>query len=253
MNDQRSGLKPVRPGRLVRPARRDTPELMDDPANPSQLVEGALSDLARVNRFLGGVSLTLQGLRRVAAGQQARAGLSILDVGTGGADIPRAVSAWARGRGLRARVVATDVNPAMLSLARQQGAEGITFAAGDARRLPFRDGSFDVATCSLILHHMGPPDAVLMFKEMGRVARLGVVVNDLVRCWHGYWGAWLLSRGLTRNKLTRHDGPVSTLRAYTREEMADLARQAGLQPVAFKGFVGYRVAMTAKVSSGLRS
>jgi hypothetical protein len=121
------------------------------------------------------------------------------------------------------------------------------FAAADARCLPFGDLSFDVVMCSLALHHQVPDDALAMLREMRRVARRGVVVNDIVRCWRGYWGAWLLSRTLSRNPLTRHDGPLSVRRAYTRPEMLALAAEAGLGAVTFdEGLLGYRVAMTAR-------
>jgi hypothetical protein len=80
---------------------------------------------------------------------------------------------------------------------------------------------------------------------MRRVARHAVIVNDLVRGWLGYVGAWTMTRVLTRNPLTRHDGPLSVRRAYTRAEMAELARRADLGPVTFRGFMGYRVTMTA--------
>ncbi len=119
------------------------------------------------------------------------------------------------------------------------------FALADGRSLPLPDGSVDIAMCSLVLHHLRPADAVAMLREMRRVARRGVIVNDLVRNWLGYIGAVLFGQFCTRNPLTRNDGPLSVRRAYTRREMAVLAKRAGLGPVRFRGFLGYRVAMTA--------
>ena len=69
------------------------------------------------------------------------------------------------------------------------------------------------------------------------------VVNDVVRWWPGYWGAWLLSRLFSRNPLTRYDGPLSVRKAYTRGEMAELVARAGLRPVAWHGYLGYRVSL----------
>ena len=46
---------------------------------------------------------------------------------------------------------------------------------------PWPDGSFDVVHCSLLVHHLEPRDAIAFLREAGRVARLGVIVNDLVR------------------------------------------------------------------------
>jgi ubiquinone/menaquinone biosynthesis C-methylase UbiE len=237
-----------------------------------------LADLQRANRLFGGVHLTVRALARLTRTLRPGAELTILDVATGGADIPRAVLAWTWERGLRARVVATDVNPEILRTAAYasrpdladedgasqldfavadedgasrleyavaDGASRLNFAVADGRALPLRDRSVDVAMCSLALHHLPPGDAVIMLREMRRVARLGIIVNDLVRNWIGYAGAVLYTRVCTRNPLTRNDGPLSVRRAYTRREMAALARRAGLGPVRFRGFLGYRVAMVA--------
>ena len=69
-----------------------------------------------------------------------------------------------------------------------------------------------------------PPDeAVRLLREMARVARLGVVVNDLDRSRLGWVGAWLLGHLLTGNRYTRHDAPLSVRRAYRADEMAATA------------------------------
>ena len=221
---------------------------MDDVGELGPLLDGTLDDLRRVNRWLGGARLTLRALEGLTAAHAPGAELSVLDVGTGAGDIPRAIVEWAHRRGLRPRVVATDVAGELLDLARRGDAEGVEFALADARNLPFSDRSFDVAACSLVLHHFGPEDAVVVLREMRRVARVGVVVNDLVRGWLGYGGAWALSRVFTSNPLTRHDAPLSVRRAYTRAELAELAALADVGPVEFTGWLGYRVAMTARAS-----
>jgi ubiquinone/menaquinone biosynthesis C-methylase UbiE len=225
-------------------------ELMDEPEQDLRVLAGNLNDLAMSNRWLGGNLLTLRSMSALAGNLPPGHAVSVLDVATGGADIPAAVAAWARGRALVPYVVATDISMQMLAIARRtsrHNGSGLTFAAADARRLPFQDGAFDIAACSLVLHHMLPADAIHLLREMRRVARRGVIVNDIVRCWHGYVGGWLFGRLLTRNPLTRHDAPLSFRRAYTRDEMAQLAGQAGLTPVQFVGFLGFRFCMTYAV------
>ena len=228
--------------------RRDERERLDEPGHDHVVLAGALEDLCRVNRWLGGTRLTLRALEPLAAGLAAGDELSVVDVGSGASDIPRAIVRWARARGLRPRVLATDASMDILALAKGRDAGGVEFEVADARRLPFADGSFDVATCSLLLHHFDRDGAVAVLREMRRVSRRGIVVNDLVRGWLGYAGAWGLSRVFTSNPLTRHDAPVSVRRAYTRAELAELAALAGLDPVRFTSCLGYRVAMTARGS-----
>ena len=71
-----------------------------------------------------------------------------------------------------------------------------------------------------------------LLREMGRVARLGVVINDLDRSRIGWLGAWLIGHLLTRNRLTRHDAPLSVRRAYRPTEVVAIAaRRPGLIPV----------------------
>ena len=78
------------------------------------------------------------------------------------------------------------------------------------------------------------------------LARLGVVINDLVRARHNWIGARLLLPLMTRNRFTRHDGPLSVQRAYTRMELRALLAGAALRPVAEVGaFAGHRVAIAA--------
>ena len=228
---------------MRRPRWVESDEWMDAPDLDAATVEWTLRDLRRVNRWLGGAALTLGALetmtRRLPRGSE----LSVLDVATGAADIPAAIASWARRRGLRARVVASDFNARLL--ARAERAPGVALAVADARALPFPARSFDVVTCSLALHHLLPDEAPSMLREMARVARRAVVVNDLMRTWLGLAGAWAVSRLFTRNAVTRHDAPLSVRRAYTRREVEGFAERAGLRVVRFRSFLGYRMAMTA--------
>ncbi len=230
----------------LRPARSTEAELLDRPGNDPALLAGNLADLRRVNRWLGGVRLTLAGLGRLTGDLRPGDALRVLDVATGSADIPTAMANWAERRRLRAWILATDRSAEVLRLAERPETDRVGFAVADACDLPFADGSFDIATCSLVLHHLDPDEAVSMLREMSRVARRGIVVNDLVRNWPGFAGAWLFSRSLTRNQLTRNDAPLSARRAYTRREMRMLLDRAELCPVDSAGFLAYRVAMIAQ-------
>ena len=66
---------------------------------------------------------------------------------------------------------------------------------------------------------------------MDRAARVGFVVNDLVRGRLAHWVVWLITRFITRSAISRHDGPLSVKRSYTPEEVSGLCEQAGLKGV----------------------
>ncbi|MEA2609495.1 MAG: hypothetical protein QOJ75_1738 [Chloroflexota bacterium] len=225
-------------------------ELLDGPLDEPRTLDGNLRDLRRVNRWLGGVALSAAAIDALSAH---RADLTLLDVGTGGADIPMALIGLAAGRRRRLRVVGIDSRPEVLAAALRirpaaTTAGDLELHVGDGRALPYADRSFDVAHASLVLHHLEPPAAIELLREMGRVARLGVVVNDLDRTRLGWVGAWLLGHLLTGNRYTRHDAALSVRRAYRPREMTDLMRTAGLRPVRTRrGTFGQRYAMAAVV------
>jgi SAM-dependent methyltransferase len=112
----------------------------------------------------------------------------------------------------------------------RQPATTVRVVQGDGLCLPFADSTFDVAYTVLTLHHFREAAAVTVIREMARVARRLVVVNDLER----NLGAWLGARALAvsvwrGNRITRHDGPLSVRRSFTPGELMALAEQAGLR------------------------
>jgi ubiquinone/menaquinone biosynthesis C-methylase UbiE len=226
-----------------------TPELLDGPLDDVAALRGNLRDLRRVNRYLGGSLLSGQAVDVLLAGE--RGPHSLLDVGTGAADIPLALLRAAAAGGRDLRIVGLDSRPEVLEAARSidprlGDLRNLQLSIADARALPYPDRTFDIVHASLVVHHLEPVEAVAFLREARRVARLGVVVNDLVRGRLQWAGAWLLTRLATRNPLTRHDGPLSVRRAYTRAETRALFESAGLGPVGeFVGAFGHRVAFAA--------
>jgi ubiquinone/menaquinone biosynthesis C-methylase UbiE len=184
-------------------------------------VELNLADLARMNRLPGGTAASLTAIRQLVGpvGE-----VRVLDVGTGRGDMP---IAFAR-RGWR--TVAIDTNPDVLRVARRvvAGRHEIELVEADGRALPFEDGAFEVAHCSLLVHHLSPAEAVAALREMRRVARQGVVINDLRRGILPLIATTLTVLAFGRSAVTRNDGIVSARRAYTVAELDGLLREAGL-------------------------
>jgi len=212
----------------------DVDELLDGPLDDGRAVVGNLRDLARANRWLGGVRLSALGIAALAP---ADTPLSVVDVGTGGADIPLALIERARRGHRRLTVTAIDSRPEILEAAvvaqpRLGTTADLALRVADGRFLPFADDSFDIAHASLVLHHLEPPAAVELLLEMRRVARRGIVVNDLVRGRLSWLGAWLLSHLATTNRFTRNDAPLSVRRAYSVAELTSLLAAAGFRVVA---------------------
>jgi SAM-dependent methyltransferase len=224
-------------------------ELPDGPLDDPDALRGNLRDLARINRWMGGTAASRRALDRLLDGRTVPH--TLLDVGTGGADIPLDLLDAARRRGRTLRVTGVDSRTEVIDAARAidarvVAAEGLELVVSDGRSLPWPDRSFDVVHASLLVHHLEPPEALAFLREAARVARIGVIVNDLVRARHHWLGARVLVGVGTRNRYTRNDGPLSVQRAYTRMELRALLAGAALRPVAEIGaFAGHRVAIAA--------
>ena len=201
--------------------RADASELLDGGRLSTSEVERNLADLARLNRLPGGTATSIDGVRRLLG---ERTNARILDAGTGRGDIPIAFArhGWA--------TTALDRNPNVLIVARDETAAEplIDVVDGDARSLPFEDGAFDVSHCSLLVHHLAPAEAVTVLRELGRVARHGVVINDLRRGILPLVATAASVVALGGSRVTRNDGLASARRAYTLDELDDLIGQAGL-------------------------
>lgn len=213
---------------MLLPSRSSLPEIMDGDAFTEAELEGNLSDLARYNRITGGIAVLKGALGRMIRGVPRGSRIAILDVGAGGGDVAAALGTWALHRGYRPRVVAADLSPRFLRIARSRarGSEPLSVCAADGRALPWRDGAFDVAVSSLVIHHLGSDAIRLVLGEMRRVTRFGFAVLDLRRSALSLAVLVLLTRMTTRNRLTLHDGPLSVRRALTVAELRTLASRA---------------------------
>jgi ubiquinone/menaquinone biosynthesis C-methylase UbiE len=212
---------------------------------PAEQLRRVHRDLRWVNRWLGGHAATGAVLDPLF---EAAERLRILDVGTGGGDVPVDLVRRGAARGCRVEVVGLDADPTAVAAARARldgrfGAEGrgrIRLVEGDARSLPFTDGAFDVSTTTLVLHHFHGPAAPAVLREMDRVARLGIVVNDLHRHRLAHAGIYLLTRLLGMDPMVQADAPLSVRRGFRRRELAALARQAGLASARIRWHWAFR-------------
>ncbi|MUT65373.1 methyltransferase domain-containing protein [Paenibacillus sp. NEAU-GSW1] len=211
---------------------------------PEEL-EISLREVWNVNRYLGGNPALFAHLDRMIReiGRDISE-IRMLDVATGLADIPMALSAKYRKNGMAVSITGVDTHPGIVELAsrRTEGDSAVNVKQADGTALPFEDGSFDIAFCNLALHHMNDEAAVKLLQEMNRVARAGWVITDLVRHPLAFAAAKMLARYVWRSPVTKHDGPLSVQRSYTANEAAQLVRSAGVDAVVKRHFP-FRIAI----------
>ncbi len=233
-----------------RPARETARrELLDDAPAGSALA-GNLADLRRANHWFGGRSLVRHYLRPRLRALPRKRRVTLLDIGTGGADLPAAFLTWAAETGHQGWAVGVDPSAGVIETTAawidisDRVPPSLVLAQSDGRALPFAAQSFDFVLCALTAHHLDAPGVVALLREMGRVARCAVVVTDLERSWPALAGVWLAAHVAIRSRLTRHDGPLSVRRAYTVAELSALAQQAGLAGAVVRAHTPFRLALS---------
>jgi len=179
---------------------------------------------------------------RILAGWLPGPGRS-LDVACGGGDF-----AWALA--LRGdRVVGLDRDREALALARtvRPHVAGVDLVEGDALRLPFRDGSFDLCLCNSSVEHFDDDEAAL--REMARVLRPGgrlVLTTDafprrLTRLARWLPDRWLKPElrgpGRQARAMEYHRRQHHVVRYFTPETLAAKLRGAGLAVQEVRSYV----------------
>ncbi|MHC4710331.1 MAG: methyltransferase domain-containing protein, partial [Planctomycetota bacterium] len=227
--------------------RRRAPEMMDDPDVDRTDLDRSLRFIRMVNRRLGGAGAVVRHLARWSSRWPAGETIRVIDIGTGSADIPLAITRWAQRAGHRVHVTGVDRHATTLQLAREHVGEvpSIELVQADALQIMdrFEAGTFDYAHAGMFLHHLDDIEVMTALRIMHRLAGRGLIWNDLVRGTVELLLVRLLTLG--RPAIVHHDGIASVAAGFTRHEALDLARRVGLPDIAYRRHLFGRFTLTS--------
>jgi ubiquinone/menaquinone biosynthesis C-methylase UbiE len=257
------------------PERIEATELLDQGAGTLDDVRANLDEMWRLGAMLGGLrGLTGHLLPMLSDGQETKQkiinhrahrehretqrdlaqntvarseAVTVVDLGTGGGRLPVYLAKWARRNGLNLRVVGLDLASRNLRIAHENTGTNreIQLVRGDVLALPFAAGCVDVFTSSLFLHHFAPDALAKLLRDAYRIARRGIVMNDLTRGYLPLAAFRLVQPVFARHELTRKDGITSIRRAYTPDELLQIARDAGLRNARVHRHFPWRMTLVA--------
>ncbi len=222
-------------------------EMMDlYPLSPEETLH-TYKLISRVNQYLGGISVILNHLSRFSAHGKPGQTIRILDIGSGSADIPRAIVRWGRKRKQAIHVTALDLSGEALRMARGllRDYPEIQFVQASCFKLPFSKQSYDYVISSMFFHHLADSEAAAALKSFDQIAGRGIIINDLFRSRRAFWGIKLLA-AFTRDKFFKNDAPLSVLRGFVRDEAGSLIQNSGLSYLKFYRHFAYRFALAGE-------
>jgi hypothetical protein len=201
-------------------------ELLDRPdADPAAVAE-SLRNIARANRWFGGTAAVRFGLARTLRGVAAGTTLSLLDLGTGLGDLPRAAVGWGIRRGIRIEPIGLELNRSAAALS---WAGGLPVAVACAGAPPIKDKGVDIVLVSQVAHHLTHGSVVHLLRTCDRMARRAVILADLRRHPLAPCAFWCGARLLRFDHVTVADGMTSLRRGFTRAELQTLLTSAGIE------------------------
>ena len=89
---------------------------------------------------------------------------------------------------------------------------------------------------AVLLHHFADNEAIRLLRRAQVMAQRGVLVADLERTDLGIAGIYLLTACVFREPMTRFDARLSIRRAFSFQEMRQLALAAGWKQFGHRRF-----------------
>lgn len=197
-------------------------EIMDLPDCDPQALENTYRQFAVVNRVLSGWRrLYIRELRPFLANTSRP--VTLLDIGSGGGDVPAMLAGWARRDRLTLHITGIDPDPRAAAFALQRRAvPGVSFRQAHSADLVQEGRQFDFVISNHVLHHLDGGQLQQLLAHSEILADKAALHNDLRRSPAAY--ALFSAAALPfRHSFIRADGLTSIRRSYTGRELKALA------------------------------
>lgn len=202
---------------------------MDDLEAGGYALEQSLRELAVINKWLGGHRVLQHALDTLKPTlRQSRQPVRIADLGCGGGDLLAYVRRWADQAAIPVALYGYDANPHVVQFARNWMSDpAIQFQEANIFDPAFQDKQFDVVLLTLFGHHLPDRELTSFLQQLQRQTTVAVVINDLHRHPLAYHSIRFLTSLFSKTPMVKADAPQSVLRAFTRQELADILQEAG--------------------------
>lgn len=203
---------------------------MDDFSIKGELLRDTLDKLGKINKWLGGNNVTINGVEQLLKDQDKSKTYTIIDLGCGHGDMLRLVADFGRKQGFKFKLIGIDANEDAVAYAQELSNDyaALSFQKLDIFSEEFKDLKYDIALSTLFLHHFKENEIEHMLKQLASNANIGIVINDLHRSTLAY-GLFKLLGLFISNDMIVQDGLTSILRSFKRNELESHSDQLQLK------------------------
>ncbi|QQT32648.1 methyltransferase domain-containing protein [Sphingobacterium multivorum] len=206
-------------------------EIMDDFLLEGEELRTTLDKIAKINRFLGGNNITLNGVKKLLSTSDKNETITIVDIGCGNGDMLRMLSDYGKRHDIKLSMLGIDANPYTINYAGDLSKDysNISYLCADIFEENFEDVKYDIILCTLTIHHFDDEEILRLLGSLVNVSKLGVVINDLQRSKIAYRLFQTIAVLFRLNRMTKVDGLVSILRGFKKEELTQFSNKLKLE------------------------
>jgi 2-polyprenyl-3-methyl-5-hydroxy-6-metoxy-1,4-benzoquinol methylase len=210
-------------------------EIMDDFHIEGNELHGALDQIASINKLLGGNKITLDGVKQLLRHHDKEVPVTIADIGCGNGDMLRMLADYAMNNGFTFSLTGVDANASTIAYAKQLSATyNIKYQCLDVFKAEFKNVRYDIALCTLTLHHFDNEQIEQLLHTFNKNASIGIIINDLHRSKIAYGLFKVAGFALRLNKMAKQDGLVSILRGFRKNEIENMAGKLGIRKYSIR-------------------
>ena len=206
-------------------------EIMDDFSLQGEELRSALDQIAKINQFLGGNKLTLEGIKKLLKNTDVSRTIVIADIGCGNGDMLRMLDRFGQKNNINFQLIGIDANAFTINHARilSHDFKNIEYRCMDIFSEEFTTIHYDIVLCTLTLHHFSDKEIIDIITIFNKNATMGIVINDLHRSKLAYVLFELICFVFNLNNMGRKDGLVSILRGFKKRELEAFSKKINLK------------------------
>ncbi|SRR5579883_1408525 len=220
-------------------------ELLDNALCSNDELKKNLDEMELINHYFGSKKLLITAFNKIHdkfPNYFRNNTITVGDLGCGNGDLLRAIDEWAKSRNLHVELIGIDINPFIIRYAIEKSLShpDIQYKIDNILSTEFKHHKFDIICINSVCHHFDNATLVTLFKNLKEQTRLAIIINDLHRHWLSYYSIYLLSRLFRFSTLAKIDGPLSVLRAFRKNELLKLLKQAEIKNYLIRWMWAFR-------------